>query len=106
MDKNCIFCKIAAGQIPSKIEYQDESCLAFHDINPRAKTHLLIIPKKHISTIKDVEDGDEAIMGRLILVARDLGKKLQLQSYKLLISVGKEAGQEIFHVHLHLMSAS
>lgn len=80
-------------------------CLAFHDINPKANTHLLIIPKKHLATVKDMADSDELTMGRMIKVARDLGKKFNLENYKLQISVGKEAGQEIFHVHLHLTSA-
>ena len=103
--EDCVFCKIINKEIPSKIEYEDELCMAFHDINPRAKTHILIIPKKHIPTIKDMEDTDEPSMGRLIKVARDLASKCSLNDYRLLISVGKGAGQEIFHVHLHLMSA-
>ncbi len=104
MTNECIFCKIISKQIPGKIEYEDEFCIAFPDINPRAKIHLLVVPKKHIATLADMEDIDEATMGRLIRVARDLAKKFGLQSYKLLMSVGKEAGQEIFHLHLHVMS--
>lgn len=105
MNPDCIFCKIVAKQIPSKMEHEDDLCLAFHDINPRAKTHLLIIPKRHFDTVKEMADSDELAMGRMFIVARDLGKKFNLENYKLQISVGKEAGQEIFHVHLHLMSA-
>ena len=105
MGTDCVFCKIIAKEIPAKIEYQDDLCTAFHDIHPRAKTHLLIIPNKHISTIKDLDDSDEVIMGRLITVSRDLGKKFGLDDYRLQISVGPKAGQEVFHVHLHLMSA-
>lgn len=105
MDSDCIFCKIIAKQIPCKLEHEDDLCMAFHDINPRAKTHLLVIPKKHIATIKDMADSDELTMGRIIKVARDLGKKFNLENYKLQISVGKAAGQEVFHVHLHLTSA-
>jgi len=105
MEDSCIFCKIIAGEIPSKKEYEDDLCLAFHDINPRAETHLLIIPKKHIATVKDMEDKDEPAMGRMLKVARDLGKKFGLENYKLQISVGKLGGQEVFHIHLHLLSA-
>ncbi len=105
MDPNCVFCKIVNKEIPAKIEYEDELCLCFHDINPRAKTHLLIIPKKHVATVKDITKEDEAIMGRLITVASKMAKKNDLPDYKLLISVGEKAGQEVFHIHLHLMSA-
>lgn len=105
MDQNCIFCKIIDKEIPAKIEYEDELCLCFHDINPRAKTHLLLIPKKHIATVKDITAEDETVMGRLITVASRMAKKFDLSDYKLLISVGDKAGQEIFHIHLHLLSA-
>ena len=86
------------------MEYEDEFCVAFHDINPRASKHLLIIPKKHIATLNDMEDADEVVMGRMVKAARDTAKKLGMHSYKLLMSVGKEAGQEVFHLHLHVMS--
>jgi histidine triad (HIT) family protein len=102
---DCIFCKIVAKEIPSKQEYEDDLCMAFHDINPRAKTHLLIIPKKHVSTMKDVSPDDEAALGRMLKTSSDLAKKFNLENYRLLISTGKGAGQEVFHVHLHLMSA-
>ncbi len=105
MDANCVFCKIINKEIPAKVEYEDEECLCFHDINPRAKTHLLIIPKQHIATVKDITAEDESIMGRLITVASNMAKKFNLSDYKLLISVGEKAGQEIFHIHLHLLSA-
>jgi histidine triad (HIT) family protein len=106
MDNNCVFCKIVAKEIPSKMEFEDDLCVSFHDINPRARVHLLVIPKKHIPTLNDMEDGDEKIMGRLIKVARDVARKNNLKSYKLLVSVGKEAGQEVPHLHLHVMSPS
>lgn len=102
---DCIFCKIVAKQIPSKLEHEDEFCVAFHDINPRSKKHLLIIPKKHIATMKDIVPDDEPILGRMMTVASDLAKKHGMEDYKLMISTGRGAGQEVFHVHLHLMSA-
>ena len=105
MQKDCIFCKIIDKEIPAKIEYEDDFCICFHDINPRAKTHLLIIPKKHIATVKDLEQADEQSMGRIILTASRMASKFGLNDYKLLISVGEKAGQEVFHIHMHLMSA-
>ncbi len=102
---DCIFCKIVAKEIPSKNEYEDDLCMVFHDINPRAKTHLLIIPKKHLPTMKDVTADDEITLGRMMRVASDIGKKFELENYRLMISTGKGAGQEVFHVHMHLMSA-
>lgn len=101
---DCVFCKIVSKEIPSKQEHEDEYCVVFHDIHPRAKTHLLIVPKKHLATMKDATIEDEPMLGRLLKVAADTAKKLQLEAYRLLISTGKEAGQEIMHVHLHLMS--
>jgi histidine triad (HIT) family protein len=106
MNDTCIFCKIIKGEIPAKIEHEDSSCIAFHDINPRAKTHLLIIPKKHISTINDLSPEDNVTMGNLMLAAKSLSEKIGLPSYRLMISVGKAAGQEVFHVHMHMMSPS
>ncbi len=104
MNEDCIFCKIVAKEIPVKIEYEDEFCMSFPDINPRAKTHLLVIPKKHIPTVNDLEDGDEVITGRMLTVAKKIAKKSGMENYRLLISVGKEAGQEVFHLHMHVMS--
>jgi|WetSurMetagenome_2_1015567.scaffolds.fasta_scaffold850648_1 histidine triad (HIT) family protein len=101
---DCVFCKIIAKEIPAKIEYEDDLCISFHDINPRAKVHLLVIPKKHISTIKDLKPEDEQIAGRLLEVAREVAARHNLDAYRLLISVGKAAGQEVFHVHMHVMS--
>ena len=104
-DQDCIFCKIIAGEIPSKQEHNDEHCIVFHDIHPRARVHLLVVPKKHIPTMKDLEAADEVVLGRMMKVASEQAKKHQLEDYKLLISTGKGAGQEVMHVHLHLMSA-
>ncbi len=100
----CIFCKIVSGVIPSTFLYEDDKCVAFKDIHPKEKTHLLIVPKKHIHSISEMEDGDEAIAGHLLHVAKKLGKDLGLSGYKLQINVGKDGGQEIFHLHVHLLS--
>ncbi len=103
---DCIFCKIIDRQMPADIVYEDDELIAFNDINPKTKTHVLIVPKKHIDTIKDLkeDEADEALVGKMILAARDIAKEKNLDGYQLLFNVGKSAGQIIFHIHLHLMS--
>ena len=101
--EDCLFCKIIDKQFDSEIVYEDDICVAFKDINPKARVHLLIEPKKHIAKISDMQEGDERIIGHLIKVAKDLAEKNECKGYQLLFNVGKEAGQIIFHVHLHLM---
>lgn len=101
---DCIFCKIIAGEIPSKFLHEDDKCVVFNDIHPKDKTHLLIVPRKHILSIAEMEDGDEKIVGHLVHVAQKLGHKMGLSGYKLQINVGRDGGQEIFHLHVHLLS--
>ncbi len=98
-----IFSSIIKKEIPAKIEYEDDLCIVFHDKFPKAPVHLLIVPKKEIATIMDAEDQDQALLGHLVLVARDMGKKMNLEGYRLQFNVGQKGGQEIFHIHLHLM---
>ena len=100
---DCLFCKIINKEVDSEIVYEDDVCVAFKDINPKARVHLLIVPRKHIPTIADMEEGDEKIMGHLINVAKKLAEENSCNGYQLLFNVGREAGQIIFHVHLHLM---
>lgn len=102
----CLFCQIINKEIPSEIIYEDDEIIAFNDINPKAKTHVLIVPKKHINTIKDLKEDeeDEILVGKMVLVARNIAKEKNLDGYQLLFNVGKSAGQIIFHIHLHLMS--
>ena len=100
---NCIFCKIIDKKISSTIEHEDEKCVAFKDLYPKARVHLLVCPKKHIPTIADLEEGDEKVIGHLIKIAKELAVKNNCKGYQLLFNVGKEAGQVIFHIHLHLM---
>jgi len=104
--EDCIFCKIINKEIPSEIIYEDEDLAIFKDLNPKAKHHLLIVPKKHIDTIKDLkeDEADEILVGKMVLAARNVAKELELDGYQLLFNVGKSAGQIIFHIHLHLMS--
>ena len=99
-----IFSKIIAKEVPAQIEYEDDLCIVFHDINPKTRVHLLIVPKKPIATIMDAEDEDQALLGHLILIARNIAKKMSLDGYKLLFNVGEKGGQVVFHIHLHLMA--
>ena len=101
--EDCLFCKIISKEINSEIVYEDDICVAFKDINPKKRVHLLIVPKTHIPKISDIKEGDEQIIGHLIKIAKELADKNNSSSYQLLFNVGKEAGQIIFHVHLHLM---
>jgi len=103
---DCIFCKIIKKEIPSEIIYEDDDVVAFNDISPKARTHVLIVPKKHIDTIKDLkeDEADEELVGKMILAARNIAKEKNLDGYQLLFNVGKSAGQIVFHIHLHLMS--
>ncbi len=103
---DCLFCKIINKEIPSEIIYEDDDIIAFSDINPKAKTHILIVPKKHIDTIKDLkeDEADEVLVGKMVLTARNIAKEKNLDGYQLLFNVGESAGQIIFHIHLHLTS--
>lgn len=100
----CLFCKIAKKEIPSEIVYEDEKVVVFKDINPQAPIHLLIIPKKHIPSVDHIEIEDKSLMGELILTAQRIAKEKDLKGYKLQINVGRDGGQIIDHLHLHLLS--
>lgn len=100
---DCIFCKIISQQIPSPLIYEDEKCVAFADIHPKDKTHLLIVPREHIPTVADVNAEQEPLLGHLITTGKKLAQMLNLSGYKLQFNVGKEGGQEVFHIHLHLI---
>ena len=100
---DCLFCRIIKKEIPSKPVYEDDSVYAFHDINPQAPTHVLVIPKKHITGVAQLESEDEKITGRLIRQARAIADSLKLKSYRLVFNQGPEAGQSVFHLHLHLL---
>ncbi|MBU1992403.1 MAG: HIT domain-containing protein [Patescibacteria group bacterium] len=102
--EDCVFCKIRDGEIPSPKLHEDEHCYAVNDINPKAKTHILIIPNKHIHSIAKMEKGDETLIGHMVKIARDLAAERELRGYKLVFNVEKHGGQEIFHIHMHLLS--
>jgi histidine triad (HIT) family protein len=101
----CVFCKIAAGEIPSKVVHSDDALLAFHDIAPRAPVHVLIVPRKHIGSIAEAEDGDRDVFGRMLLLARDVAQKLGIaeRGYRLIVNVREHGGQEVPHLHLHVL---
>ena len=104
MSANCLFCKIAAKQIPAKIVYEDPDLFAFEDINPQAPTHILICPRKHIESLAPAAPEDQAILGRLQLVAAQLARERNLlDGYRTVLNSGEGAGQTVFHLHLHLL---
>jgi histidine triad (HIT) family protein len=100
---DCIFCKIVAGELPCRKVYEDDDVLAFHDIHPFARVHFMIIPKRHISSLADVQPGDQALLGKMLLLAPKLAKDQGLESgFKTLINTGRSGGQEVFHIHIHV----
>jgi histidine triad (HIT) family protein len=101
---DCLFCKMIAGQIPTKKAYEDEKAFAFHDINPQAPTHILIVPKKHIAGLKEATPEDAEIIGYCQLVAAKLARERDIENgYRTVYNVGPGAGQSVFHLHLHLL---
>jgi histidine triad (HIT) family protein len=101
---DCIFCKIIKGEVDSNFLYEDDFCVVFRDINPKQKTHLLVVSRKHIPSIAEMSFEDEKIVSNMIIVAKKMAEKLGLKGYRLQFNVGKDGGQEIFHIHLHLLS--
>ena len=101
---SCIFCKIINKQESSEILYENDKFIVIKDINPKAPVHLLIIPKKHIPSVKEIGQEDKELLGELILVAKEFAEQKGLKGYKLIINVGREDGQIIDHLHLHLLA--
>ena len=106
MKEDCIFCKIIKGEIPSSKVYEDEEILAFNDINPAAPIHVLVIPKKHITSLADMEDGDEKIVGKIYKVINEIAKNkgFKENGYRVIVNCGKDGGQEVGHLHFHLLA--
>lgn len=102
MSADCIFCKIVAGNIPSKTLYEDDDVIVFHDIRPLAKVHFLIVPRAHIETLKDCTAEHQALLGKMMLLAAKLAAEQGLTGFKTVMNVGREGGQEVFHIHLHV----
>ena len=101
----CIFCQIAAHEKPGKILFEDESCVAFEDINPKAPVHFLVIPRKHLASLNENEQGDEALLGHLLVVAARLAREKQIDGsgFRTVINTNAEAGQTVFHLHVHVL---
>jgi len=105
IDPDCLFCKIIAGEIPSKTVYKDEDITAFYDINPRAPVHVLIVPNKHIANNNTFSVEDEPIAGRMFTIVRQLAEELEIaqKGYRLILNTGEHGHQEVQHLHLHLI---
>jgi histidine triad (HIT) family protein len=102
---DCLFCKILDGNIPADIVYESDGAIAFRDINPQAPTHVLIIPRKHIATINDLDHEDDSVVGGLYLAAQAIARQegLTEDGYRVVMNCGEGAGQSVFHIHLHLL---
>jgi len=105
MAEDCLFCKIAAGEIPSKEVYSDDEFYAFRDIHPAAPTHILIVPRKHIDRITDAEDGDADLLGRMVLKANEIAEAEGIvgNGFRYVVNCNSWGGQEVFHIHLHIL---
>lgn len=101
---DCLFCKIAAGEIPSNKVYEDELCYAFYDIDPQAPVHFLVIPKEHIQSVSAVNAENEGGVGHIFSVIAKLAAELGLESYRVVSNIGEQAGQSVFHLHFHVLS--
>ncbi len=104
VDPNCIFCRIVAGQIPSRKVHEDDELLAFHDINPWAPVHVLVVPRQHITTLADVTDEHAPMLGRMLALAPKLMRDLGVTNgFRTVINTGRDGGQEVYHLHMHVM---
>ncbi len=103
MSQDCIFCKIAAGEIGETI-YQDDEVTAFKDINPQAPVHILVIPKRHLASLNEARAEDQALLGQLLLTAPKIARQQGLSDYRVVINTGPQSGQSVFHVHMHLLA--
>lgn len=104
-NQDCLFCRIIGGDIPADVIYESDAAIAFRDINPQAPTHVLIIPRRHIATINDLQDGDQALIGELFMAAQHIAtaEGHAEDGYRVVMNCNELAGQSVFHVHLHLL---
>jgi histidine triad (HIT) family protein len=102
---SCLFCRVISGEIPAKKIYEDDALVAFHDINPQAPVHFLIVPRKHIATLNDMTPDDEPLIGRMHARAAALARELGVaeRGYRAVFNCNSEAGQSVFHIHLHVL---
>jgi histidine triad (HIT) family protein len=103
-DPDCLFCRIAAGEIPSEIVHSDDQIVVFRDINPRAPTHVLAIPRRHIPSAAELTDGDAPLLAALFAALRRVAEEAGVRSYRIVTNVGADAGQSVFHLHFHLLA--
>ncbi|MEY3651559.1 MAG: Protein HitA [Pseudomonadota bacterium] len=106
MSADCIFCKIAKGEIPSNKIFEDEDFIVFHDIKPIAPVHFLIVPKAHIESLLSTEVTHKDLLGKALLMAPKLALQLGLKGFRTMINTGREGGQEVFHLHIHVFGGS
>lgn len=102
--EDCIFCKIIKGDFNTKFVYENEFAVVFNDINPKADTHLIVVPKKHVESLSKLDD--EFLLGKLMMTVKEAAKICNLKSYRTIINTGKDAGQEVFHLHIHVLSGN
>ncbi len=103
MDENCIFCKIINGDFNTEFVYENEHLVVFKDINPKARVHLLVVPRVHVASLNELDDKE--LLGELMMGVKEVTKKIGLKSYRVQINTGKEAGQEVFHLHIHILGS-
>ena len=101
---DCIFCKIAGKEIPSKPVYEDDLCYAFYDLEPQAPTHFLVIPKQHIASALEINEENAAIIGHCYAVIAKVAKEMNIESYRVVTNCGEQAGQTLFHLHFHVLA--
>ena len=103
MSDECLFCRIATGEMSAEIVHEDDDLVTFRDINPQAPTHILVIPRKHVASVDDLEPADAELVGKLFLAAKEVAADEGLEGYRLVVNNGAEAGQSVFHIHLHVL---
>jgi len=103
--KQCIFCRISAHEAPAQIIWEDDDIMVFHDISPQAPQHILIIPKQHLENLDDMQPNQQPLLGKMLFIAKEQAKKLGLKDkgYRLVINTGREGGQAVYHLHMHLL---
>ena len=104
-EQDCLFCKILSGDIPADIVYESDSAIAFRDVNPQAPTHVLVIPRKHVATINDLDEDDQQMVGSLYLAAKEVARAegISEEGYRAVMNCNEGAGQSVFHIHLHVL---
>jgi histidine triad (HIT) family protein len=103
--ENCAFCRVAAGAAPARILFEDDDVVAFHDVEPRAPVHVLVIPRRHVASLASTNKGDEQILGKLVLAAAEVARRTGIaeSGYRVVTNSGPGAGQSVFHIHLHVL---